>query len=470
MESTPKRVLICDDDPMILALLKVQLESLSCELVGECVNGGDAIKLYATAKPDLTLMDISMPDVSGIEAIVEILKIDSAAKVVMISALNDTVVAEACMQKGATGYIQKGLGPEAMRAALARHLETTIEIKQDSSESVSSEGVYDIEKAEQQVSQWYWHGIATYFRCKWDADPENCDIALVGVPHSSGNGSTERDQHLAPRAVRNVSGAYRRAHMKYGYRPWDEVRINDLGDVPLPHAMVNDICVQHMETYFKRLDAANTRPVSIGGDHAITGPILKAIAGADATITGGAKAALLHFDAHTDDYDHLPHWLGSERSAGHWAAYLVSENHVDPHKSIQIGMRGNRPKPKPLDKISPRGYRIITNDEFDEIGVERTIEAIRERVGDAPLYITFDLDVLDPADAQAVSNLEAGYAGMRVYDAIKIFHGLQGMNVIGADIVCMIPTKDSPNNITAMNSMVLMFELIGLVTEAIRKK
>jgi len=141
---------------------------------------------------------------------------------------------------------------------------------------------------------------------------------------------------------------------------------------------------------------------------------------------------------------------------------------MGPQNSIRIVMLGNRPTPKALVKVGPGGSRIITNDEYNDIGVDQTIAVIRGRVGDASLYITFDLDVLDPADAPAVSNLEAGYAGMRVYDAIKIFHGLQGMNVIGADIVCMIPTKDNPNNITAMNSMVLMFELIRLVTEAIR--
>ena len=124
MASSPKRVLICDDDRIIRALLKTLLESLSCELVGECANGSDAINLYATTKPDLTLMDIQMPDVSGLEAITEIFKIDKTAKIVMISAMNDTVVAEACMQKGAIGYIQKGFGPDEIYAELARHLES----------------------------------------------------------------------------------------------------------------------------------------------------------------------------------------------------------------------------------------------------------------------------------------------------------------------------------------------------------
>src|SRR6516162_6415555 len=94
-----------------------------------------------------------------------------------------------------------------------------------------------------EMEPWYWWGPATFFKCPWNGDPAACEIGLVGVPHSSGNGSTERDQHLAPRAVRHISGWYRRAHQKFRIKPWDVCRIHDLGDVPLPEAMVNDVCV-----------------------------------------------------------------------------------------------------------------------------------------------------------------------------------------------------------------------------------
>lgn len=323
----------------------------------------------------------------------------------------------------------------------------------------------EFQRKKAEMEPWYWWGIQTFFKCKFDENPANCDIALVGVPHSSGNGSTERDQHLAPRAVRNVSGWYRRGHQKYGIVPWESARINDIGDVPLPHAMVNDICVKDIEGFYKRLDRAGARPVSIGGDHAITGPILKALAGKDANLTQGRKCALLHFDAHRDDYEHIPHWLGAERSAAHWAAYTVVEQHVDPAHSVQLGMRGNPIRPRADLNFSKLGYRLIPADEFFEIGIEKTIEIIRERVGDLPLYITFDLDVLDPADAPAVSNLEPLHEGLRASQIVKIFHGLRGMNIIGGDIVCMIPTKDNPNNITAMNAMAIMFEMVALIAD-----
>jgi len=327
---------------------------------------------------------------------------------------------------------------------------------------------FDIQQAKKEMESWYWWGIPTFFRCPWNENPGECDIALVGVPHSSGNGSTERDQHLAPRAVRNISGWYRRAHQKFGFVPWEEARIHDLGDCPLPEAMVNDVCVEHIEAFYKTIDNAGARPVTIGGDHSITGPILKAIAGGGAKLSGGKKVALIHFDAHRDDYQHLPHWLGSRRSAAHWAHYTVAENHVDPHHSIQIGMRGNPIRPRDDLFHSALGYQMLPAEEYFKIGIEQTIRMIRDRVGDLPVYITFDLDVLDPAEAPAVSNMEPVHRGLRAWECMEIFHGLRGLDVIGADLVCMIPTKDTAAKITTMTTMALMFELIALITDKVR--
>ena len=321
------------------------------------------------------------------------------------------------------------------------------------------------EKARQSVSNWYWWGVPTLFRCPYDEDPANCDIALVGVPHSSGNGSTERDQHLAPRAMRHVSGFYRRAHNNFRIVPWEVCRINDMGDVPLPEAMVNDVSVVHIEAFYKRLDAAGTLPVSIGGDHSITGPILKAIAGPNANITGGRPAALVHFDAHTDAYEQMPHWLGSVRSAAHWAAYLAREGNVDATRSVQIGIRGNTASLDYRDASYDIGYRVIEMQEYRTLGVERTIEIIRERVGDAPVYITFDMDALDPTVAPAAANIQPDGTGFIMEEVLAILDGLRGLEVIGGDVVCIVPTKDNPNNITSLNGMVIMHEQLSLIAD-----
>ncbi|HSF93385.1 MAG TPA: arginase family protein, partial [Thermohalobaculum sp.] len=123
----------------------------------------------------------------------------------------------------------------------------------------------------------YWWGIPTLFRCPAVTDPSGCDIALVGVPHSTGNGTTERDQHLGPRAVRNISALARRVHLEMGFDPWEAARVADLGDVPLPEANDNEACIERITEFYRGIDAAGARPVSIGGDHSITGGILQAL-------------------------------------------------------------------------------------------------------------------------------------------------------------------------------------------------
>jgi guanidinopropionase len=328
----------------------------------------------------------------------------------------------------------------------------------------------DWDDARKQMERWYWWGIPTFFRCPWNETPGAGAIAVLGVPHSSGNGSTERDQHLGPRAVRNVSALYRRGHGRFGFVPWDVCTVVDAGDVPLPEAMVNDTSVRHIELYARRFAEAGTRLVSIGGDHSITGPLLKAVGGAQSPMTGGRPVALVHFDSHTDSYHHLPHWLGNRRSAAHWSSYTVTEGHVDPQRSSQIGIRPNVGTPGSRDTSAELGYRVIGMDEIEREGWEAVAREVRQRVGDAPVYVTFDLDCLDPADAPGVSNLEPGYPGLRIGDAVRILQSLRGLDIVGGDIVCLMPTKDSPNQITAMNAMVVAFELVSLMADRLRSK
>jgi guanidinopropionase len=128
-------------------------------------------------------------------------------------------------------------------------------------------------------------------------------------------------------------------------------------------------------------------------------------------------------------------------------------------------MRGNPIKPRTGLYESKIGYRLIPAEEYFAQGIDETIRIIRERVGDLPLYITFDLDVLDPAEAPAVANMEPMHRGLRAWEAMRIFHGLRGMNVIGGDVVCLVPTKDNPSNITSMTAMALMFEMIALIAD-----
>ena len=308
----------------------------------------------------------------------------------------------------------------------------------------------------------YWWGIPTLFRCPQDK-LETADIALVGVPHSTGNGTTERDQHLGPRAVRNVSALQRRAHGDFKIDPWNEVKIIDAGDVPFPRANDNEHCIEQITDFFKAIDNSNTRPVSIGGDHSITGGIIQGLA--NGILTRGEKVCFLHLDAHTDVFTTVDHFLGAKKSAAHWGAYLPDQGMVDPKHSMQIGLRGH---PRTLDWLQPSydyGYNIVTMKEYRQRGAIDVIEQVKTVLGGRPVYITFDLDCLDPSAAPAVSNIEPGVNGFSVDEAIELMHAVRGMNIIGGDVVCLMPTKDTPNHITSMVAAAIMFEMISMIAE-----
>jgi guanidinopropionase len=312
----------------------------------------------------------------------------------------------------------------------------------------------------------YWWGIPTLFRCPNEV-PDGCDIALVGVPHSAGNGTTERDQHLGPRALRNVSAVQRRMHGDFQLDPWSSAKIVDVGDVPFPRANDNEDCIQQITDYFKVLDQAGARPVSVGGDHSITGGIVQALG--KGKITNGEPVCFLHLDAHTDVFTKVDHFLGAKKSAAHWGAYLADAGLVDPKHSMQIGLRGHA---RTLDWLEPSyeyGYNVVTMKEYRQRGAADVITQIKEVLAGRPVYITFDLDCLDPTIAPGVSNIEAGAKGFDIDQAVELLQAVRGMNIVGGDVVCMMPTKDSPNQITALTAAAVMFEIISMMAENVVK-
>ncbi|WP_136661507.1 arginase family protein [Nitratireductor sp. XY-223] len=312
------------------------------------------------------------------------------------------------------------------------------------------------------MSNLYWWGVPTLFRCD-NRGPAGQEIALVGVPHSTGNGTTERDQHLGPRAVRNVSAMLRRVHGEFEIDPWSAAGIVDVGDVPFPRANDNEDCIEQITRFYGDIDAAGARPVSIGGDHSITGGIVQALG--RGSIAGGEPVCFLHLDAHTDVYTTVDHFLGAKKSAAHWGAYLADQGNVDPTHSMQIGLRGHT---RTLDWLQPSydvGYNIVTMKDYRRRGAADVVAQIKDVLGDRPVYITFDLDCLDPAVAPGVSNLEAGVCGFSMDEAVELVRAVRGLNIVGGDVVCLMPTKDSANQITALRAAAIMFEMISMIAE-----
>ena len=308
----------------------------------------------------------------------------------------------------------------------------------------------------------YWWGIPTLFRCE-NGEAGGADIALVGVPHSTGNGTTERDQHLGPRAVRNVSAVQRRVHSQFQLDPWQSAVVRDVGDVPFPRANDNEDCIERITGFFKQIDSAGAVPVSIGGDHSITGGIVQAI-GRD-KIAGGEPVCFLHLDAHTDVFTKVDHFLGAKKSAAHWGAYLADDGFVDPRYSMQVGLRGH---PRTLDWLEPSyeyGYNVVTMAEYRKRGAADVLAQVRETLAGKPVYITFDLDCLDATVAPAVSNLEPGEGGFSIDEAVELVRSARGMNIVGGDVVCLMPTKDHRNHQTSLVAGAVMFEMISMIAE-----
>jgi guanidinopropionase len=262
-----------------------------------------------------------------------------------------------------------------------------------------------------------------------------------------------------------VSALQRRVHGEFRIDPWETARIVDAGDVPFPRANDNEHCIEQITAFYKDIDDAGAKPVSIGGDHSITGGIIQALG--KGQLTKGEPVCFLHLDAHTDVFTTVDHFLGAKKSAAHWGAYLVDQGLVDPTHSMQIGLRGH---PRTLDWLQPSydyGYNVVTMAEYRQRGAAEVIAQIRETLAGRPVYITFDLDCLDPTIAPAVANIEPGVTGFSMDEAVALIRSVRGMNIIGGDVVCIMPTKDHPNQITAMSAAAIMFEMISMIAETV---
>lgn len=310
------------------------------------------------------------------------------------------------------------------------------------------------------TSYQHWFGPATFLRCPHQPDFKDTDIGLVGVPHCGGN-PIEHMQYLGPRGIRNRSMGYARSHREFGTNPFELVRIRDLGDVPMPRGLNPDFTAEDIQSFFEKVYGAGILPVSVGGDHSITGPILRAARGARFT---GQPLALIHFDSHNDAM--LP-LLGTRNHAGPFR-FAVEDGIIDPRRTIQIGLRGPMGDPAMDDWAKENFAEFITTETFLKMGPESVLEKARAVVGDHPTYLTFDLDVIDPSEAPGVADPELN--GLRLREILSVIHGFRGLNLVGADIVCYCPPLDNPSQITALTGSLLMLEFVTLMAERLAQR
>jgi guanidinopropionase len=288
-------------------------------------------------------------------------------------------------------------------------------------------------------------GVPSFFRLPVLSDPSAVDVALVGVPFDGGTTNRAGTRH-GPREIRNQSSLMRRINAN-GISPYDKLRVADLGDSPVnPINLLN--ALEKIEGFFDVIAKAGTIPITAGGDHLITLPILRALAREQ-------PVGLVHFDAHSDTND--LYFGDNPYTHGSPFRRAVEEGLLDPKRAVQIGIRGSYYHESDFDFARANGFRIIAMDEVVQRGIGDVIAEAREIVGSGATYVSFDIDSLDPAYAVGTGTPEIG--GFTTREAQAMLRGLAGLNIIGADVVEVSPPFD-PTGLTALTGATMMFELL----------
>ena len=289
--------------------------------------------------------------------------------------------------------------------------------------------------------------IATFMRAARADITSAIDIALAGAPLDLG--ATYRSgARQGPSGVREASRLIRQVNPTTGVAPYRLANIADVGDAPT-HPLSVDRSIDLIEEFYRRINAANAIPISVGGDHTIPLPILRAIA-------KKRPAGLIQIDSHSDTFDEF---MGTRYNHATFVRRAVEEGLLDPTRIIQIGLRGTRYGDDDIVYGSKAGIRLVSMDEYETMGRAAVIAEIQRVVGDGPVYISIDIDGLDPKDAPGTGVPEPG--GIMMRDAQMMLRSLTGLDLIGADICEVVPSLD-PTGITCINAANLMFELVCL--------
>ena len=291
-----------------------------------------------------------------------------------------------------------------------------------------------------------YSGVPTLLGLPYATSAQDLDIAAIGVPMDLGV-SNRGGARFGPRAVRTIEriGPY---HPTLRAVPQSRVRAADIGDVPFRSRYSLEQSLEDIEKFYASLKTQGVRPLSVGGDHSITYPILKAL-GRDAPL------GLVHIDAHCDTmgaYDDTKfHHGGPFRLA-------VLDGVLDPERTIQIGIRGASNMFWEFSHAA--GMTVIYMEDFLSMGVEAVIKKAREVVGAQPIYISVDVDGFDPAYAPGTGTPEAG--GLEAREGLALLRGLHGLTVAGADVVEVAPEYDPTTN-TSQLAAQLLFEEFALM-------
>jgi len=292
-------------------------------------------------------------------------------------------------------------------------------------------------------------GPATFARLPRLDQVAHADVAVVGVPFDTGV-SYRPGARFAPSAVREASRLLRPYHPGLDVSPFDRVQVADGGDIAVNPFHIGE-AIETIEGAASELQAEGTRLVTIGGDHTIALPLLRAVS----RIHG--PVALLHFDAHLDTWDT---YFGEPYTHGTPFRRAVEDGVLDTEAISHVGTRGPLYGKKDLEDDRRLGFGIVTSSDVMRRGVDETVDALRQRIGSRPLYVSIDIDVLDPAHAPGTGTPEAG--GMTSRELLEILRGLRGLNLVGADVVEVAPAYDHAD-ITSVAASHVAYDLVSLM-------
>jgi agmatinase len=293
-------------------------------------------------------------------------------------------------------------------------------------------------------------GPSTFCRLPELRDVEHCDIAVLGIPFDSGT-SYRPGARFGPQAIRQASRHLRtNFHPAYATEPFKTLQVADAGDVACNPYNIEE-AIGQIEAAADEVFTRAPALVSLGGDHTIAVPLLRAVN------RQVGQVALVHFDAHLDTWDT---YFGAPYTHGTPFRRAAEENLFDDQASMHVGIRGPLYSSDDLARDAELGFKTIHCDELEQHGVDHVAQRIRERIGDRPLYLSIDIDVLDPAHAPGTGTPEI--AGLSSRELVNIIRGLQGANLVAADIVEVAPAYDHAE-LTSLAAATIAFEMINLM-------
>ena len=296
-------------------------------------------------------------------------------------------------------------------------------------------------------------GLATFFRLPINENPSSSeiDIGIIGVPWDGGTTNRPGARH-GPREVRSASSLVRLYHPVSLKSPYDVSKVADLGDCSVNPADLKD-SLSRIENFYTNINKLGIKPISIGGDHLISLPILRGI-------VKDKPLGMFHFDSHTDTWD--SYFGGFKYTHGTPFRRAIEENLLDPKRIVMLGIRGSLYDPKDLDWAKEKGVTIITIDEFFKYGINKSMEIVKKVIGNNDAYLSFDIDGIDPTFAPGTGTPEVG--GFTVRESQGILRELSNINFVGADVVEVSPPFDV-NNQTSLVAANIAFEILCLMTK-----